>query len=1340
MASRKRYETNEESKASRREEMTNLISSVASWVIESITSDERRGIPVPMSRPYNPLTNHVFSGGNAILALMAMQQRGSSDARFMTFRQALALGEKLGQNIHVRAGAKSLTFMRPIIINRDDDSDPFDGISAPTPRRVPGRDDDGDPGERQFVGWRPFRVFHASQIEGLPQPKNLQFVDYLSGSIEQDLHIDRVIRLGLDFADAMGVEVSHDESMMVGRSAVAYYDTEKDLVRSLAQGNSEWRNKGDYATTLIHELYHSTGHESREGRFANEKSGLSAEYQYAVEEIRAEFFSLLTNRAFSVDERLDEAHRQYINLYRVIAKEKPNIVMRAAQEATAIFYHLMDFAHGEKPAVNWITRGSEYPLFFRSPNRDEDGKPILDTPDDWTGRVIVRGLAERANEDGRVEIADAADLGCASQYWGVYAVTADGTSVHVIDLQTEDEALDLKAEMEASVVGNMGQTEHLEETEATMQAQEAQTEGVLSALEAAGWTRSNGTAIASKSFETVNGRNEALAFITNGDGINRTLQFQYTSEGRNVTEADGALIPVGATAAQVSEIATVAAARAEKSIQESYGVRIAAAEVVSGGGRPELTDPALGLDQQDDANMDNSSSNTDRQYGVFDETTGRMWSSHGALSAARGEAMQRNAANGSLDEARYTIYERMPEDDMQGERGAAWRNMASMQIRWSDQGEFVREQVQDAPPQAQPVSEPEPEPVPESPAVQVGDRIRFTPNDEQFEMGARTIDGVVWNLNTASEGDIIGYEVRTDRVSQTGELMSFRVSVRKGTIEKLPARDPNVFVGPTMEAAAALRASHEFGREYSPLMTWINLSETAYQLGLAATVRLVEEEGVEFPHAPFRVTYCKAMDGAPVDVTTYIMQDGMAITSVGGELVSIEPTESHNGQAKDLWEALKRSIEQAEQAQAEPVQAQPQPKEARRVRPDAFEDDKGTIRDWESGEKLPDDWQGLVQNMPGSYFHVGRNRGEQTFFYLKTDEFEQAWKESEIIKALSDVSITDVLSGPGADFSHIEGYEYSQRNDTTLRKTILNYDFLTLADITNHEPEFFLGAAKINLSEVFGVDLHEDALADYYTDDYKRRRGERDELAQAFAAKAEEIYQSIKNDGQKVVQAQPEPVQADPDSHLLPVAYYDSDGYILSCDTDEAISIEDDWQGIIMTSRSRPGPTFTFAGLGAYESGPQVEMKATNIDEAQREARIIKALSDADIREVTNDPAANLGKIETMVCATLEDSIRNVACSTVYDITGHEPESFSRIARSKLSYVFNSEYLIPGECETIVKAFAEKAQRIYQSVTGPGVEAEASHNPADGQGYGDAAAPQGESDDSDDLRRFGARR
>lgn len=104
---------------------------------------------------------------------------------------------------------------------------------------------------------------------------------------------------------------------------------------------------------------------------------------------------------------------------------------------------------------------------------------------------------------------------------------------------------------------------------------ELQNKWILIALEANGWARGTGTAIASKAFATSNGRNVALAFLSTGDGINRTLIFQYDSEGRNVTEADGALIAVCATAKQASGIAYAAAARAERSILCSYGVRLA---------------------------------------------------------------------------------------------------------------------------------------------------------------------------------------------------------------------------------------------------------------------------------------------------------------------------------------------------------------------------------------------------------------------------------------------------------------------------------------------------------------------------------------------------------------------------------------------------------------------------------------------------------------------------------------------------------------------------------------------------------------------------------------------
>jgi len=123
---------------------------------------------------------------------------------------------------------------------------------------------------------------------------------------------------------------------------------------------------------------------------------------------------------------------------------------------------------------------------------------------------------------------------------------------------------------------------------------ETQTERVVAALVSAGWVRSDGAAIASKSFDTVNGKNDAHAFITAGDSINRTLQFQYVSEGRNVAAADGALIPVGATAEQAARLATAAAARAEKSIQDSYGVRIAAMLNTGKQQEAEMTPPTNG--------------------------------------------------------------------------------------------------------------------------------------------------------------------------------------------------------------------------------------------------------------------------------------------------------------------------------------------------------------------------------------------------------------------------------------------------------------------------------------------------------------------------------------------------------------------------------------------------------------------------------------------------------------------------------------------------------------------------------------------------------------------------
>ena len=118
--------------------------------------------------------------------------------------------------------------------------------------------------------------------------------------------------------------------------------------------------------------------------------------------------------------------------------------------------------------------------------------------------------------------------------------------------------------------------EQMKEQEQGRGDAQQQENAVIAALAAAGWERNEGgTAIAKKTFNTVNVKDTVLAFITDGDGSNRTLQFEFTSEGRNVTDTAGALIPVAATVKQAYDLAAVAAEKAEKAIGSSFVVRMA---------------------------------------------------------------------------------------------------------------------------------------------------------------------------------------------------------------------------------------------------------------------------------------------------------------------------------------------------------------------------------------------------------------------------------------------------------------------------------------------------------------------------------------------------------------------------------------------------------------------------------------------------------------------------------------------------------------------------------------------------------------------------------------------
>lgn len=82
------------------------------------------------------------------------------------------------------------------------------------------------------------------------------------------------------------------------------------------------------------------------------------------------------------------------------------------------------------------------------------------------------------------------------------------------------------------------------------------------------------TAIAMKEFQTAVGPKVAHIYLTRGDGVQRSLQGDYQSEGRNILEAWGRLVPVDAEPDRVRQEVDQFVKDIERQIGQSYAARL----------------------------------------------------------------------------------------------------------------------------------------------------------------------------------------------------------------------------------------------------------------------------------------------------------------------------------------------------------------------------------------------------------------------------------------------------------------------------------------------------------------------------------------------------------------------------------------------------------------------------------------------------------------------------------------------------------------------------------------------------------------------------------------------
>ncbi len=272
------------------------------------------------SRPHNGTTGTNYAGINVLLLHIEMLRRGSSDTRFMTYRQCEAMAEKMradgvpeDQLPQVKKGSKSVEIIK------------F-GKTQPKVTPIldeagkPVLDEDGKPKvkkgySRSFL--QTFNVFHASDIANLPP---MPEVDPLP---QWQVHA-----LAEEYVKALNVDVQH-----VPGDRACYSPL---IDRITMPERTQFKTQDAYYATLLHEAAHATGHESRLGR---PMVGVFGSEPYAFEEAIAETASVMICASIGIIQDMDpkspymQQHGAYMTSWKGVLKSNPEEAVKTLMKA-----------------------------------------------------------------------------------------------------------------------------------------------------------------------------------------------------------------------------------------------------------------------------------------------------------------------------------------------------------------------------------------------------------------------------------------------------------------------------------------------------------------------------------------------------------------------------------------------------------------------------------------------------------------------------------------------------------------------------------------------------------------------------------------------------------------------------------------------------------------------------------------------------------------------------------------------------------------------------------------------------------------------------------------------
>ena len=253
--------------------------------------------------PENFSTGARYQGGNALQLMVKRTGRAWNDHRWGTYNQIKQAG---GQVRKGERGTTILVYKPPMRA---------DGKEATPGERTEDTRKDPDAERTTRPMWRRYTVFNVEQADGLELPNRAA----PTPEWEAQQNVEKVI-------EANGVpirEVNGDR---------AYYNMPRDEI--VLPERSQFKNAEGYYQTALHEVGHSTGHESRMNRESLQqgiKDGFGSE-AYAREELRAEISAMMSSDRLGV--AYEPQHgTAYVKGWVEVLKNDPKEIHKAAAEA-----------------------------------------------------------------------------------------------------------------------------------------------------------------------------------------------------------------------------------------------------------------------------------------------------------------------------------------------------------------------------------------------------------------------------------------------------------------------------------------------------------------------------------------------------------------------------------------------------------------------------------------------------------------------------------------------------------------------------------------------------------------------------------------------------------------------------------------------------------------------------------------------------------------------------------------------------------------------------------------------------------------------------------------------